>query len=182
MQGNRGKNGNGQMKNKWKIFVIVLLSVVFCDQLSKLLISKFMHPGQSIKVLGFFFHLTYVKNPDAAFGIPMGSPYLMMILTSIATVLLLIYFSRLKGQGKLFYSGLVLIIGGAIGNLIDRFRMKEVIDFIEIGLRRLKWPVFNIADSCVTIGIIIIIWVWFFEKKEKPEERNTKLTNEKNML
>ncbi|GAH13875.1 unnamed protein product, partial [marine sediment metagenome] len=106
-----------------------------------------MYIGQSIRVIGSFFRITYLRNPNVAFGIPVGSPLLMMVLTSIATILLIVYFFRIKEEGILFNIGLVLIIGGAIGNLIDRFRMRQVIDFIEIGIKRFKWPVFNIADS-----------------------------------
>ena len=69
-----------------------------------------------------------------------------------------------------------MIRGGAIGNLIDRLRMRQVIDFIEIGVRKFKWPVFNIADSFVTIGIIAILWVWIFVKNKKENE-DSLLTN-----
>jgi signal peptidase II len=135
-----------------------------------------MYLGQSIKVINPFFSLTYVKNPNAAFGISVGPPVLMMILTSIATVLLIVYFFRLREKGVLIYLGLAMIIGGAIGNFIDRIRMKQVIDFIEIGVKKFKWPVFNIADSFVTIGIIAILWVWFFVKNKKENE-DSLLTN-----
>ena len=126
-----------------------------------------MYLGQSIKVINPFFSITYIKNPNAAFGISVGPPVLMMILTSVATILLIVYFFRLREKGFLIYLGLAMIIGGAIGNLIDRIRMKQVIDFIEIGVRKFKWPVFNIADSFVTIGIIAILWVWIFVKKKE---------------
>lgn len=135
-----------------------------------------MYLGQSIKLIGSFLRLTYAKNPNAAFGIPIGSPILMIILTSVATVLLIFYFFRLKDNGNLIYVGLAMIIGGAIGNLIDRIRMRMVIDFIEIGVKRFKWPIFNIADSFVTIGIIIILCIWIFHKKR--DEVVEKLDNQ----
>ena len=169
------------MRRKWKIFTFVSLTVIFFDQLSKYIVSKTMYIGQSIKVIGSFFRITYVRNPNAAFGIPVGSPLLMMILTSVATILLIVYFFKAKEKGTLFYTGLVIIIGGAIGNLIDRFRIKQVIDFIEIGIKRFKWPVFNIADSFVTIGIIVILYVWIFGKKREKNADNGR-TNPENIL
>lgn len=167
------------MRKKWKILVFISSAVIFVDQLSKGIVSKTMFLGQSIRVIGSFFRITYIRNPNAAFGIRVGSgsPILMMVLTSIATLLLIIYFFRIKEKGRLLYSGLVLIIGGAIGNLIDRFRMKQVIDFIELGIKKFRWPVFNIADSCVTIGIIIVLWVWIFGKKKREKNLDNSLIN-----
>jgi signal peptidase II len=177
MQGARGEDDPPlMMQNKWKILAFVVLAVILCDQVSKLIVSRLMYRGQSIPVIPQFFNITYVKNPNAAFGIPIGTPIVMMILTSIATALLIFYFAKLKAPGKLLYVGLALIIGGAIGNLIDRFRMRQVIDFIELGVRQFKWPVFNVADSCVTIGIIAILWSWIFGKKNEADPDNI-LTN-----
>lgn len=164
------------MQKKWKILILVGMAAILCDQLSKFIVSHQMYRGQSISVIQAFFSITYVKNPNAAFGIPIGSPIIMVLLTSIATALLMFYYTKLREEGCLLYVGLALIIGGAIGNLIDRFRMQQVIDFIELGVKRFTWPVFNIADSCVTIGIIIIIWSWLFGKKSMTTSDNT-LTN-----
>ncbi|TET21173.1 MAG: signal peptidase II [Candidatus Cloacimonadota bacterium] len=169
------------MKIKWKILILVPLSVIICDQISKFIISNTMFLGQSIRVIGSFVRITYVRNPNAAFGIPVGPPLLMMVLTSIATLLLIFYFSRLKEKGCLLYVGLAMIIGGAIGNLIDRFRIQQVIDFIDVSVKRFHWPVFNIADSFVTIGIIVILWAWIFgEKKERVPDKT--LTNSSNVI
>jgi signal peptidase II len=177
MQGARGEDDPPIiMQKKWKIFAFAVLAVIVCDQVSKLIVPRLMYRGQTIPVIPHFFNFTYVKNPNAAFGIPIGTPIVMMILTSIATALLIFYFVKLKEKGSLLYVGLALIIGGAIGNLIDRFRMRQVIDFIELGVKHFKWPVFNIADSCVTIGIIAILWSWIFGKKNEAGPDNN-LTN-----
>lgn len=177
LQGARGKcEPTLIMQKKWKVFAFVVLAVILCDQISKLIVSRLMYRGQSITVIPHIFSITYVKNPNAAFGIPLATPMVMMILTSIATALLVFYFAKLKEKGSLLYVGLALIIGGALGNLIDRFRMRQVIDFIELGVKNFKWPVFNIADSCVTIGIIAILWSWIFGKKNESHPDNI-LTN-----
>jgi signal peptidase II len=164
------------MQKKWKILTFVLIGALLFDQVSKAIISRLMYRGQSIPLIPLILSITYVKNPNAAFGIPVGTPIIMMILTSIATVLLILYYAKLKEKSSLLYVGLAMIIGGAIGNLIDRFRMQQVIDFIEVGFKRFTWPVFNIADSCVTIGIIAILWSWLFGKKieTSPDKSLTK--------
>jgi len=158
------------MKRKCEIFTLITIAVVLCDQFSKYIISERMYVGQSIKIIGSFFRITYVRNPYAAFGIQVGPPIVMMILTSIATLLLVFYFFRLRERGFLLYIGLAMIIGGAIGNLTDRFRLHEVIDFIEVGVKKFIWPIFNIADSFVTIGIVLIIGVWIFGKQREEKK------------
>jgi len=169
------ETGKREMNRKWNLLAIITVSIVFLDQFSKNLIAKTMYLGQSFQIIDHILRIVYIKNPNAAFGIPVGSPLLMMILTSIATILLLVYFVRLKAEGTLLYVGLAMIISGAIGNLVDRFRMGQVVDFIEIGVRNFKWPVFNFADSSVTIGIVLILWVWIFGGKKD-------LTNHEDMI
>jgi len=162
------------MNKKWSLLAIIAVSIVLLDQFSKNLIAKTMYLGQSFNIIDHILRIVYIKNPNAAFGIPVGSPLLMMILTSVATILLLFYFAKLKAEGTLLYVGLSMIISGAIGNLIDRFKMGQVIDFIELGVRNFKWPVFNFADSSVTIGIALILWVWIFGGK-KDLTKNEKM-------
>lgn len=171
VSGNRRKNEN-KMKKKWTIFTVLLPLIILIDQLSKYIVSVNMYQGQFIRVIGSYLRIVYVRNPHAAFGIPLGSPLLMLILTSFASVLLIIYFALVRKKSNIFYLAITFIIGGAIGNLIDRLRIKEVIDFIEVGVEKFKWPVFNVADSCVTIGIILLLWLWFFRANKEENENS----------
>jgi signal peptidase II len=171
-----GRKNGRKMRKKWIIFTVFFPLVIVIDQLSKYLVSVNMYQGQHIRIIGPYLRIVYIRNPHAAFGIPLGSPLLMLILTSIASVLLVIYFTLVSNKTAFFYFAITLIIGGAIGNLIDRLRIKEVIDFIEVGVEKFKWPVFNVADSCVTVGIILLLWIWFFRTKKEGEENSTRKT------
>ncbi len=136
------------------IFIIVL-SVLSLDQLSKFLIAKNLFLHQSVPVISGIFHITLVRNRGAAFRMLKNQIYLF-ILTSIAAIILI--FLNLKEQrGKRFdiYSlSLSLILAGALGNLIDRLRFGCVIDFLDFRI----WPVFNVADSAITIGAVLLGW------------------------
>lgn len=143
--------------------------VVFIDQFTKMLIKKFMQEGDHIVVFGDILRLTYVKNPGMAFGIQIGGKLFYTIFASIACVIILVYLFRLRPENFLARFALASILGGAIGNLIDRFRYSEVVDFIDIKI--IRWPVFNFADIAVFIGMVILIAIVIFERsKDESEE------------
>jgi len=128
--------------------------LVAADQLTKFLVVTTFVPGQRI-VLGHpFFHLTYVQNTGAAFGLFKGQQTLF-ILMSVVVIGFLVreFFIRSVMTTRVFW-GCVLILGGAAGNLIDRLRLGYVIDFIGVGV----WPMFNVADSAITVGIGLLLW------------------------
>jgi len=109
--------------------------------------------GQSIPVLGDFFRITYVENPGIAFGIRVGNGTLFTILSIIASLIIVIYLATHWDETMGIKCGLALILGGAVGNLIDRIRFGQVVDFLDVGLKNVRWPVFNVADSAVVIGM-----------------------------
>jgi len=136
-----------------------------------------MKMGESISVLGNFFRLTYVLNPGGAFGTKLGSNIFYTILSVLAIIIAGYFFFKSKREDKIVLLTLSLVVGGALGNLIDRFRLGEVIDFLDFdffdfsGLDR--WPVFNIADSAVTIGMFLILWYIIRPRKKltQPEAK-----------
>jgi len=180
------------------------LSIVILDQISKILIKGFaipflditykgMYPGQRIQILGDFFRITFVENPGMAFGFDPGIDYKfwISIFSIIASVALIIYIYYARKQTLSLRIALAFILGGAIGNLIDRlfygviynyapFFYGKVVDFLDFdffditifGRSYDRWPVFNIADSAVTIGILILLFFYRKEPQEKivPEE------------
>ncbi len=180
------------------------LSIVILDQISKILIKGFaipflditykgMYPGQRIQILGDFFRITFVENPGMAFGFDPGMDYKfwISIFSIIASVALIIYIYYTRKQTLSLRIALAFILGGAIGNLIDRlfygviynyapFFYGKVVDFLDFdffditifGRSYDRWPVFNIADSAVTIGILILLFFYRKEPQEKivPEE------------
>lgn len=147
--------------------------VIVLDQVSKLYIMQNMRPHESIPIVPNLFSLTYIRNPGAAFGLLASSSnsFRMVFfgLTSVfALGLLGTILLRMPDRdwiGRLSVAG---ILGGAIGNLIDRLRYGEVIDFLDVYVENYHWPAFNVADSAITVGVIFLIAHFAFEKKERP--------------
>jgi len=150
----------------WSAIIIIM------DQFTKLLIKHFMVERESIAVIGEILRLTYIKNPGMAFGIQIGGKLFYTIFASIASVVILVYLFRLRPENFWARFALATILGGAIGNLIDRFIYGDVVDFIDI--RIIHWPVFNFADIAISVGMIILIAIVIFERgreEELEEER-----------
>jgi len=141
--------------NKAKILpFLVALAIVGLDQLTKFLVMKNLVYGHSYRLIGEVLKLTYVKNPDTLFSISLGPnfPYITLGFVLIAVLVVLILHEK-QLTHSLIYG---LLLGGAAGNIIDRLRIGEVVDFIDVGISpTLRWPVFNLADSAITIGLII---------------------------
>ena len=139
------------------LFVSSIL--VLTDQLSKFAVRKTMLLYESIPVIPEFFHLTYVTNDGMAFGInfPFGI-YIFSTISIIFTIFLFWYLWTIKDQGIIIRTGVGLIIAGAIGNLIDRVLLGEVVDFLDFMIGNYHWYVFNLADSYVTVGMGFILY------------------------
>lgn len=134
------------------IFIIVLL-VLFFDQLTKFLAIKSIGLNQSIPIINNIFHLTLVHNKGAAFGILKNQTLLFMVISLITIVVIFHHLRKKRRKGlDIFTISLALILSGAIGNFIDRFSFGYVVDFLDFRI----WPVFNIADSAITIGAVLL--------------------------
>ena len=153
------------MRKHFYPFISVL--VVLFDQLTKHLVRNFIDPFETIKVLPFL-HLISIRNEGAAFGLFKGFGNVTFIIVSIAAIMFVIYLMLKSNEDKL---GLSLILGGAIGNLIDRVISGSVTDFIDVFAGRLHWPAFNVADSALTIGLAVMIVrsVFYLKKGEKAD-------------
>lgn len=160
--------------NKLRIPVIVAAAVVLLDQISKWLVVRYLPLYDTVALLPIL-DVTHVRNPGAAFGIFRDLPddirLIFFAIVLITAVLVILYFlNRTGSQDKLLRFSLGLILGGAIGNSIDRFRLRYVTDFIDFhwfGDPALHWPPFNIADSAITIGVILILFDTFITKRGK---------------
>ncbi len=137
--------------------------VVPLDQITKFYISSSMSLHDSFPVIDGLFNITYVRNTGAAFGfLAKASPMIrctFLIAVTVAVILLIIYYIwKVRDEEKLFIFPLSLILGGAVGNLIDRVRFGDVIDFLDFYIGSYHWPAFNVADSAISIGAIILIF------------------------
>ncbi|MBI5408845.1 MAG: signal peptidase II [Nitrospirae bacterium] len=138
------------------IIFLISFTVIFFDYLTKKIIVESVSPFESINVLPFL-RIVHVENKGAAFGLFANLGNKIFIGISIIAITLIIIYTLKFVRGKEIYS-LPLILGGAIGNLIDRVRLGNVIDFIDVYVGKWHWPAFNVADSALTIGIILFIW------------------------
>ena len=149
---------------------IPFILAVLLDQASKIVIRQTMYLGQSVNVLGGFLRLTYIKNPGIAFGIRVNNPVIFTGLSIAACAGIVIYLIRHWHENIKVKISLALILGGAVGNLIDRIRFGEVVDFIDVGIHHVRWPVFNVADSAVVIGMLLLFYCAFFVPEENKKE------------
>ncbi|MBN2097892.1 MAG: signal peptidase II [Candidatus Omnitrophica bacterium] len=134
------------------VWIAVLL--VISDQFSKFLILSNLKPGESVPIIKNIFHISYVCNRGMAFGMFSGAKLLFICSGLLAVaIILFIFYKRLLRQSKSIQVFLLMILSGAVGNLIDRLRFGYVIDFLDFRI----WPVFNIADASITIGTALLI-------------------------
>jgi signal peptidase II len=145
------------MKRNTYLLTLPALAVVLMDQISKYIVTRSITFHESIPVISGFFSLVHTRNRGMAFGL-MNQPgsdfsfYFLVTATIAAVILLLFWFTKLKDEERRLIFGLSLILGGAIGNLIDRLRLREVIDFLDFHVGTYHWPAFNLADSAITLG------------------------------
>ena len=141
------------MEKKIMIIFFTSLLIALLDQLTKFFIKQNFQSNQSIPIIKNFLHFTYITNTGSAFGLFKGFNILFILFSIIVVFVLLYYFKKIKENERLLQFSVGLLLGGTIGNLIDRIVYGAVIDFIDFRI----WPVFNIADSAVTISIILLI-------------------------
>ena len=170
-------------------FLLLIICIVSLDQLSKFLIKHFLSPYDQINIIGNFLKFTYIENSGIAFGIDTSEYHIYItVLTLIAILLLIYYYINLKDENYYEKTPLSFIIGGAIGNVIDRILMlipysnyRGVVDFIDmpnflyyIGImNNSRWFIFNIADCSITIGIVLyFISQYKFVKRYDGSSRN----------
>ena len=152
------------MKNRENIYKITAI-ILMLDQFIKILINKYLTLGSGVKVIPNFFSIIYLKNTGAAFSILKDSTILLVIISAIVVVLLDRYIKHEKEFTKLEEISLGLIMGGIFGNLIDRIIHHGVIDYFAFKIFTYDFPVFNLADMAITIGVGLLIVSSFIKKK-----------------
>jgi len=169
------------MKRKYWILLLVGLGILLADQWTKNLIQQKLFLHQAVEVLPGFFNLVHVRNTGGAFGIFGGekggiSSFLFVAVSLIAIGIILFLFHKTKEDETMLSLSFSLILSGAIGNLIDRLRYGEVVDFLDFHLSSYHWPAFNIADSAICIGIgLMALELWVRDhRKSKFQNPNVK--------
>jgi signal peptidase II len=153
-------------------WMLIALAVAALDQATKLIVSHTIDLYETVPVIPGLVDLVYVRNRGMAFGL-LNRPgentafYLITAGTVLALVLLIFWLRKIAGEHPKTGLALALIIGGAIGNLIDRIRLHEVIDFVDVHVKSFHWPAFNAADSAITVGTV---WLVFMLLKEGPQK------------
>jgi signal peptidase II len=159
---------------KWFFSVIIL--VIGLDQYTKRLAADYLRNiPEGISIIPGLFSLTYAENRGVAFGMEFAPPAMLLLLTGIITLTVIIYVFRSKNREAVFILPFALIVGGGIGNMIDRFTIGRVIDFIYFDIYRGSlfgtyvslWPIFNIADSAITVGACMLL---VFHNRIFPKE------------
>lgn len=154
-----------------RVLFVTFFAVVL-DQLTKILVKSNFVLYDSIKILGDFFRFTYIENPGMAFGIRFAGPWFFTLFSSIASIAILVFLYRIRHERFLSRFSLALVLGGAVGNLIDRFLYGRVVDFLDFGLGAYRFPVFNVADICVSVGMVILIFLVLFEKDVSQQDNS----------
>ncbi len=160
----------------YKVFALTAGISLLLDQLTKIYIDSTFRLYESIPVIENFFNITYVRNPGAAFGILADSairiPFFIGV-SIIASIGILWYQRKVERADHWQHFALGLIFSGAVGNLIDRVRRGEVIDFLDVHWYQYHWPAFNIADSAICVGVgIMFICSWREERRKKLAANN----------
>lgn len=164
------------MKSKYAIMILVLLCVLALDQATKQWVHSSLHLYERVSIVPNYFHLTYIRNSGAAFGLfssraeSFRMPFFVSI-TIMAILFIAYFFYKARPDQRLLVLALGLVLSGALGNLIDRLRLGEVIDFIDVHWRHLHWPAFNVADIAICVGVGLLgIEMLFLDKGETSQE------------
>lgn len=160
------------MKFKYLFLIAWSTFVVALDQITKIYVHTRFELGESVSVIENFFNITYVRNPGAAFGFladshPGFREVFFLSIPPIAMVVILLILRGVFDRDRWQIFALSSIFAGAIGNYIDRIRFRYVIDFLDFHLyEKYTWPAFNVADSAIVVGVMILLVLMWFEKKQ----------------
>ena len=158
-------------RSRWWSWLVMSVGVTVLDQLTKHMVQQSVAFGAPIRITPFF-DLVLVYNPGAAFSFLSTAPgwqrELFIGIAAVASVLI-VYLMRRNAADRLFCFALSLILGGALGNLIDRLLLGAVVDFLHFHVAQYYWPAFNLADSAITCGAGLLIWDSLRRSRARPE-------------
>ncbi|HSL97760.1 MAG TPA: signal peptidase II [Candidatus Deferrimicrobiaceae bacterium] len=154
----------------WIPFLALAASITIVDQLTKAWLVSFLGPGQSTSVVGDLVRLVHAQNTGGLFGLLRGYavPFALLSLVAISAI---VVFHAKSGRSPLMTLALGLLLGGAIGNLVDRLRLGHVVDWIDAGLGSFRWYTFNVADAAISTSLALLLamslWPWVAERVQR---------------
>ena len=157
------------LRNKYGRLIFIAALVMISDQITKAVIVKFLALYHKITIIPGFFDLTHIQNPGGAFGFLAGQSstvrqIFFVFISFLAICLIFHFYRKIPRTHPLLASSLALVFGGAVGNLIDRIRFGKVVDFLDLYIGSYHWPAFNVADSAISIGMVIFVYHLLFSK------------------
>lgn len=156
------------------VYYIIALVIIAIDQVTKWIVVRTMELGEQITIIENFFYLTSHRNSGAAWGILQGQMLIFYIVTVIVVIGIIYYMQTYAKESKSLAIGLSFVLGGAIGNFIDRLFHQEVVDFFDFVIFNYNFPIFNVADSALTIGVILIIIVTIIDETKVKKGKDKK--------
>lgn len=164
------------------VYFLIAFIVFLVDQGTKYLIATGLSIGEQIPVIGNFFLITSHRNRGAAFGILQDQRWFFIVITTVVVIGIVWYMLKVKNQpNKLLPVALSLVLGGAIGNFLDRAVSGEVVDFLQLNFGSYTFPIFNVADSCIVVGVALIILDSLLEIRREKQSAQTKKEHEENV-
>lgn len=162
--------------HKWLLLALVLVLGVVLDQLTKFWVAQTLLPQGVVPVIPGFFNLVHVYNKGAAFGLlstwsPTGVRLFFIVINLLIIAFLVFLYTRTSWEHRLFLWGYSLVVSGAVGNLIDRLRLGQVLDFLDFYLGRHHWPAFNVADSLICVGAGLLVLAMWRTEEERDVSR-----------
>src|SRR5690625_2139291 len=151
------------------LYYLIAIIVIAVDQFTKMLVIKHMEIFEQIPIIENFFSLTSHRNSGAAWGMFAGQMTFFYIVTAIVVIGIIFYMEKYARNDKLLAISLSFILGGALGNFIDRLFYQEVVDFLDFTIFGYDYPIFNVADSALVVGVILIIIATFIDEKKKEK-------------
>ena len=149
-------SGGDPRRPLWAVFAGLAIAVVVADQLTKAWLVSFLGPGQSVQVIGDLVRLVHSQNTGGLFGFLKGQAGPFAALSIVVMALIVAYHAR-SGRSPYLTLTLGLLLGGAIGNLVDRIRLGYVVDFVDAGIGSLRWYTFNVADASISLAIVLLL-------------------------
>jgi signal peptidase II len=149
-------NAAGLSRRRWALFAALAAAVVVCDQVAKAIVTSRLAPGQSVDVIGDLVRIVYGQNTGALFGLFKDNAVAFGVVSLLVIGLIVAYHGRATPSLYLTIT-LGLLLGGAIGNMLDRLRLGYVVDFVDVGVGTLRFYTFNIADSAISLAILLLL-------------------------